>query len=150
MLFRSKEVSSDSDVSADTFVSAELNQDPPVIIEDADSSDDESDDTVPAKSDAEIKEEDIPLENHILCDPPAKPAKTVAIESSSENKSESVNLLYTLVGDDKIFSDKDFPIKNVNQSLISKVFENSTSKFLGKTGPRVTVTQCPPIPKAEV
>ena len=50
----------------------------------------------------------------------------------------------------KIYSDKDFPIKNVNQSLISKVFENSTSKFLGKTGPRVTVTQCPPIPKAEI
>ncbi|KAJ0956770.1 putative transcription factor interactor and regulator CCHC(Zn) family [Helianthus annuus] len=137
-----KEVSSDSDVSADTCVtSAELNQDPPVIIEDADSSDDESDDTIPAKSDAVIKDEDIPLENYILCDPPAKPAKTVAIESSSKKGSESVNLLYTLVGDDKIYSDKDFPIKNVNQSLISKVFENSTSKFLGKTGSRVTVTQ---------
>ncbi|KAF5775980.1 putative transcription factor interactor and regulator CCHC(Zn) family [Helianthus annuus] len=146
-----KEVSSDSDVSADTCVSsAEPYQDPPVIIEDADSSDDESDDIDAAKSDAEIKEEDIPLENHILCDPPTKPAKTIAIESSSAKESESVNLLYTLVGDDRIYSDKDFPIKNVNQSLISKVFENSTSKFLGKTGPHVTVTQCPPIPKAEV
>ncbi|KAJ0886707.1 putative transcription factor interactor and regulator CCHC(Zn) family [Helianthus annuus] len=146
-----KEVSSDSDVSADTCVSsAELNQDPPVIIEDVDSSDDESDDAIPAKSDTEIKEEDIPLESHILCDPPAKPAKTVAIKSSSANESESVNLLYILVGDDKIYLDKDFPIKNVNQSLISKVFENSTSKFLGKTGPHVTVTQCLPIPKAEV
>ncbi|MFS7946099.1 hypothetical protein Hanom_Chr06g00532091 [Helianthus anomalus] len=41
-----KEVSSDSDVSTDTKVStAEQNQDPPVIVEDADSSDDESDDT---------------------------------------------------------------------------------------------------------
>ncbi|KAJ0483268.1 putative transcription factor interactor and regulator CCHC(Zn) family [Helianthus annuus] len=127
-----KEVSSDSDVSADTSVSsAELNQDPPVI-EDADSSDDESDDAVTAKSDAVVKDEDIPLENYILCDPPAKPAKTVAIEPVSEKESEGVNLLYTLVGDDKIYSDKDFPIKNVNQSLISKVFENSTSKFLGK------------------
>ncbi|KAJ0556603.1 putative transcription factor interactor and regulator CCHC(Zn) family [Helianthus annuus] len=146
-----KDVSSDSDVSADTCVSsAELNQDPPVIIEDADSSDDESDDAIPAKSDAVIKDEDIPLENYILCDPPAKPAKTVAIGSSSAQESESVNLLYTLVGDDKIYSDKNFPIKNVNQSLISKVFENSTSKFLGKTGSHVTVTQCPPIPKAEV
>ncbi|KAJ0882142.1 putative transcription factor interactor and regulator CCHC(Zn) family [Helianthus annuus] len=146
-----KEVSSDSDVSADTCVSsAELNQDPPVITEDADSSDDESDDAVPAKSDAVVKDEDIPLENYILCDPPTKPAKTVAIDSSSAKESESVNLLYTLVGDDKIYSDKDFPIKNVNQSLISKVFENSTSKFLGKTGPRVTVTQCPPIAKAEI
>ncbi|KAJ0745419.1 putative transcription factor interactor and regulator CCHC(Zn) family [Helianthus annuus] len=146
-----KEVSSDSDVSADTCVSsAELNQDPPVITEDADSSDDESDNAVPAKSDAEVKDGDIPLENYILCDPPAKPAKTVAIESSSAQESESVNLLYTLVGDDKIYSDKDFPIKNVNQSLISEVFQNSTSKFLGKTGSRVTVTQCPPIPKAEI
>ncbi|KAJ0786923.1 putative transcription factor interactor and regulator CCHC(Zn) family [Helianthus annuus] len=145
-----KEVSSDSDVSADTFVSAEQNQDPPVVIEDADSSDDESDDTVPAKSDAVVKNEDIPLENHILCDPPVQPAKTVATESSSAGEPESVNLLYTLVGDDKIYSDKDFPIKNVNQSLICKVFENSTSKFLGKAGPKVTVTQCPPIPKAEV
>ncbi|KAF5820025.1 putative transcription factor interactor and regulator CCHC(Zn) family [Helianthus annuus] len=119
-----KEVSSDSDGSADTCVSsAELNQDPPVIIEDADSSDDESDDVITAKSDAVVKDEDIPLENYILCDPPAKPAKTVAIEPSSEKESESENLLYTLVGDDKIYSDKDFPIKNVNQSLISKVFE---------------------------
>ncbi|KAJ0495238.1 putative transcription factor interactor and regulator CCHC(Zn) family [Helianthus annuus] len=145
-----KEVSSDSDVSADTFVSAEQNQDPPVVIEDADSSDDESDDTILAKSDAVVKNEDIPLENHILCDPLVKPAKTVATESSSAEEPESVNLLYTLVGDDKIYSDKDFPIKNVNQSLICKVFENSTSKFLGKSGPRVTVTQCPPIPKAEI
>ncbi|MFS8003647.1 putative transcription factor interactor and regulator CCHC(Zn) family [Helianthus anomalus] len=146
-----KDISSVSDVSADTCVSsAELNQDPPVITQDADSSDDESNDAIPAKSDAVIKDEDIPLENHILCDPPAKPAKTVAVESSCAKESESVNLLYTLVGDDKIYSYKDFPIKNVNQSLISKVFENSTSKFLGKTGLRVTVTQCPPIPKAEV
>ncbi|KAJ0522766.1 putative transcription factor interactor and regulator CCHC(Zn) family [Helianthus annuus] len=146
-----KEVPSDSDVSADACVSsAELNQDPPVIIEDADSSDDESDDTNAAKSDAEIKEEDIPLENHILCDPPAKTAKTVAMESTSAKESGSVNLLYTLVGDDKVYSDKDFPIKNVNSSLISNVFENSTSKFLGRTRSHVTVTQCPPIPKAEV
>ncbi|KAJ0873152.1 putative transcription factor interactor and regulator CCHC(Zn) family [Helianthus annuus] len=71
-----KEVSSDSDVSADTCVSsAELNQDPPVIIEDADSSDDESDDAILAKSDAVIKDEDIPLEKYILCDPPAKPLR---------------------------------------------------------------------------
>ncbi|KAM0019516.1 putative transcription factor interactor and regulator CCHC(Zn) family [Helianthus debilis subsp. tardiflorus] len=146
-----KEVSSDSDGSADTLVTTEQNQDPPVVIEDADSSDDESDDAITAKSDAVVKNEDIPLENHILCDPPAKPAKTFAVESSSEKELESVNLLYTLVGDEKIYSDKDFPIKNVvNQSLISKVFENSTSKFLGKTGPHFTVTQCPPIPKAEV
>ena len=68
-----KEVSSDADVSADTEVStAEQNQDPLVIVEDADSSDDESDDTNSAQSDVVIKEEDIPLENYILCDPPKK------------------------------------------------------------------------------
>ncbi|MFS7937792.1 hypothetical protein Hanom_Chr05g00431841 [Helianthus anomalus] len=44
----------------------------------------------------------------------------------------------------------DFPIKNVNQSLIDKVFEDSTSKFLGKSSPRVAVTHCAPIPKAYV
>ncbi|KAF5789308.1 hypothetical protein HanXRQr2_Chr09g0369661 [Helianthus annuus] len=113
-----KEISSDSDISADTCVSsAELNQDPPVIIEDADSSDDESDDAIPAKCDAVVKDEDIPLENYILCDPPAQPAKTVAIESPSAQESESVNLLYTLVGDDKIYPDKDFPIKNDHMLL---------------------------------
>ncbi|KAJ0735582.1 hypothetical protein HanPI659440_Chr11g0433721 [Helianthus annuus] len=146
-----KKVSSDSDVSADTCVSsAEQNQDPPVIVEDADSSDDESHDTDSAKSDVVIKEEDIPLENHILCNPPAKSAKTILVESTSAKESECVNLLCTLIGDDKIYSDNDFPIKNVNQSLISKIFKDSTSKFLGKTGSHVVVTQCPSIPKAEV
>ncbi|XP_022003290.1 suppressor protein SRP40-like [Helianthus annuus] len=47
------EVSSDSDVSTVTSVStAEQNLDPPVIVEDADSSDDKSDDTDSAQSDA--------------------------------------------------------------------------------------------------
>ncbi|KAJ0887609.1 putative transcription factor interactor and regulator CCHC(Zn) family [Helianthus annuus] len=146
-----KEVSSDSDVSVDTKVStATQNQDPPVIVEDVDSSDDESDDTDSTQSEAVTKEDDIPLENHILCDPPTKPAKIVQVESTSARESESVNLLYTLVGDDKVYSNKDFPIKNVNQSLISKFFEYSTSKFLGESSSRVVVTQCPPIPKAEI
>ncbi|XP_035845144.1 suppressor protein SRP40-like [Helianthus annuus] len=52
-----KEVSSDSDVSADTDVSsAEQNQDPPVIVEDADSSDDESEDTNSEQSETVTKE----------------------------------------------------------------------------------------------
>ncbi|MFS7990467.1 hypothetical protein Hanom_Chr11g01059191 [Helianthus anomalus] len=63
---------------------------------------------------------------------------------------KSDNMLYTLVGDSKIYSNKDFPIKNANQSLIDKVFEDTTSKFLGKAIPRVSVTQCDPIPKAEI
>ncbi|MFS7896944.1 putative transcription factor interactor and regulator CCHC(Zn) family [Helianthus anomalus] len=72
-----------------------------------------------------------------------------SVESLSAS-CESVNLLYTLIGSDKIYSNKDFPIKNVNQSLIDKVFEDSTSKFLGKSSPRVVVTQCASIPKSEV
>ncbi|MFS7939577.1 hypothetical protein Hanom_Chr05g00453411 [Helianthus anomalus] len=63
---------------------------------------------------------------------------------------ERVNLLYMMIGSDKIYSDKDFPIKNVNPSLIDKVFEDSTSKFLGKSSARFVVTQCVPIPKAEL
>ena len=61
----------------------------------------------------------IPLENHILCDPPAKPAKTVRVESTSAQESESVNLLYTLVGDDKVYSNKYFPIKNLLINTLS-------------------------------
>ncbi|MFS7921014.1 hypothetical protein Hanom_Chr03g00231641 [Helianthus anomalus] len=59
------------------------------------------------------------------------------------------NVLYTLIGDDKIYSNKDFPIKNVNPSMIYRVLEDST-KFLGKAIPRVTLTKCDPIPKSEV
>ncbi|MFS7940872.1 hypothetical protein Hanom_Chr05g00469411 [Helianthus anomalus] len=61
---------------------------------------------------------------------------------------KSNNVLYTLVGDAKIYSDNDFPIKNVNPSLIDKVFEDNTNKFLGKTIPGVVVTQCDPVPKS--
>ncbi|MFS7965622.1 hypothetical protein Hanom_Chr09g00764371 [Helianthus anomalus] len=111
-----KEVSSYSDESADAKVSsAEQNQDPTVI------------------SDVVTEEEDIPLENHILCDPPAKPAKTVLVESISTQDSETVNLLYTLDGDDKFYSNKDVSIKNVNQPLINIIFEDSTSKFFGES-----------------
>ncbi|KAF5817231.1 putative transcription factor interactor and regulator CCHC(Zn) family [Helianthus annuus] len=73
----------------------------------------------------------------------------LTVESSS-GSCESMNLLYTLIGSDKIYSDNDFPINNVNHSLIDKVFEDSTNKFLGKSSPRVVVTQCAPIPKSEV
>ncbi|MFS8006920.1 hypothetical protein Hanom_Chr14g01254881 [Helianthus anomalus] len=60
------------------------------------------------KSDAVTKEENIPLENHILCDPPVKPAKTVSVESISMQGSEGVNVLYSLLGDDRIYSDNYF------------------------------------------
>ncbi|KAJ0843693.1 hypothetical protein HanRHA438_Chr15g0694091 [Helianthus annuus] len=98
------------------------------------------------------KEENIPLENYILCDPHAKPFVTATAKSveSSSGSCESVSLLYTLIGSDKIYLDNDFPIKNVNQSLIDKVFEDSTSKFLGKLSPGFVVTQCASIPKSEV
>ncbi|XP_021992661.1 dentin sialophosphoprotein-like [Helianthus annuus] len=106
-----KEVSSDSDESADTKVSTvERNQDPPVIVEDANSSDDESEDTNSEQSETETKEENIPLENYILCDPPAKPFVTATSKSveSSSGSCESMNLLYTLIGSDKIYPDNDF------------------------------------------
>ncbi|MFS7981581.1 hypothetical protein Hanom_Chr10g00952661 [Helianthus anomalus] len=90
------------------------NQDPPVIVEDAASSDDE------------YENEKL---NYILCDPPIKPAKTVMVESTFAQNSESVKVLYTLIGYDSIYSNKDFPIKNVNQSLISKVFRNRQVSF---------------------
>ncbi|KAJ0622205.1 putative transcription factor interactor and regulator CCHC(Zn) family [Helianthus annuus] len=105
----------------------------PPIIEDADSSDDESEEIVKQQSNSVTT--DIPIENHILCDPPVKPRN---------------NLLYTLKGDSKIYSDKDFSIKNVNQDLIEQIFEGRTDKFLGNKGSKVTVTQCDPIPGEQI
>ncbi|MFS8001089.1 hypothetical protein Hanom_Chr13g01186091 [Helianthus anomalus] len=95
------------------------NQSPP-IVEDCDSLDDESDGDKPKHSDMVTKEENIPLENHILCDPQAKPyvIATIKFVEPSADSCECVNLLYTLIGSDKIYSGEDFPIKNVNQSLI--------------------------------
>ncbi|KAJ0431715.1 putative transcription factor interactor and regulator CCHC(Zn) family [Helianthus annuus] len=136
------------------------NQSPPTI-EECDSSDDESDVNDLDESLDEAKGVEIPIENHILCDPPTPVVQPVAKKvinpvKDVKNDKESVfavkrnNLLYTLVGDVKVYSNNDFPIKNVNPSLIDKVFEDNTSKFLGKTIPGVTVTQCDPIPKAEI
>ncbi|KAJ0925095.1 hypothetical protein HanRHA438_Chr04g0155751 [Helianthus annuus] len=128
------------------------NQDPPVIVEDCDSSDDESNEDEARQSNTMTKEVSMPLENHILCDPLAKLCVTapVKIVEAHIDTCENANLLYTLIGSDKVYSNKDFPIKNVNQSFIDKVFEDSTSKFLGKSSPGVVVTQCALIPKAEV
>ncbi|MFS7935713.1 putative transcription factor interactor and regulator CCHC(Zn) family [Helianthus anomalus] len=102
--------------------------------EDYESSDDESDVSDHDKSVEDKKGVDIPTENHILCDPPTpsvhsnvKEEMNPITETVSVVKSD--NMLYTLVGDSKIYSNKDFPIKNVNQSLIDK---------------------CDPIPKAEI
>ncbi|MFS7975952.1 putative transcription factor interactor and regulator CCHC(Zn) family [Helianthus anomalus] len=63
---------------------------------------------------------------------------------------EGNNLLYTLKGDSKIYSNKDFPIKNVNQDLIEQIFEGCTDKFLGNKSGKVTVTQCDPIPCEQI
>ncbi|KAJ0580475.1 putative transcription factor interactor and regulator CCHC(Zn) family [Helianthus annuus] len=139
------------------------NHSPPTI-EDYDSSDDESDVNDQDKSLDETKGVEIPIENHILCDPPTPTVQSVAKQvidpvkavKDVKNDKECVsavksnNLLYTLVGDSKIYSDKDFPVKNVNQSLIDSVFEDTTNQILGKTIPGVIVTQCDPIPKAEI
>ncbi|KAJ0575157.1 putative transcription factor interactor and regulator CCHC(Zn) family [Helianthus annuus] len=136
------------------------NQSPPTI-EECDSSDDESDVNEQDESLDEAKGVEIPIENHILCDPPTpvvqpvakkviNPVKDVKNDKESVFAVKSNNLLYTLVGDVKIYSNNDFPIKNVNPSLIDKVFEDTTNQFLGKKIPRVTVTQCNSIPKAEI
>ncbi|MFS7990691.1 hypothetical protein Hanom_Chr11g01061891 [Helianthus anomalus] len=100
----------------------------------------------------------IPIENHILCDPDTPAVSSVEkqvidpvkVEKKSVSTVKSSNVLYSLVGDNKIYSDHDFPIKNVNKSLIEKVFEDNTNKFLGKTLPGIVVTQCDPIPKSEI
>ncbi|KAJ0510810.1 putative transcription factor interactor and regulator CCHC(Zn) family [Helianthus annuus] len=136
------------------------NQSPPTI-EDYDFSDDESDVSDQDESLDETKGVEIPIENHILCDPPTPTVQPVAkqvidpIKNVKDDKEcvfavKSNNVLYTLVGDAKIYSDNDFPIKNVNPSLIDKVFKDNTKKFLEKTIPGVVVTQCDPIPKAEI
>ncbi|KAJ0682479.1 putative transcription factor interactor and regulator CCHC(Zn) family [Helianthus annuus] len=101
---------------------------------------------------------EIPIEYHILCDPPIPVVQQVAkqvinhVKEVKESVStvKSNNVLYTLVGDTKIYSDKDYPIKNVNPSLIDKIFEDNTRKFLGKMITGVVVTQCDPNPKSEV
>ncbi|KAJ0613257.1 putative transcription factor interactor and regulator CCHC(Zn) family [Helianthus annuus] len=139
--------------------STSMIQSPP-IIEDYESSDDESELDVSDqdKSLDKMKGVVIPLENHILCDPetPAVPSVVkqvidpVKVDKTSVSAIKSSNVLYTLVGSDKIYSDRDFPIENVNQSLIDKVFEDNTNKFLGKTLPGIVVTQCDPIPKAKI
>ncbi|KAJ0906607.1 putative transcription factor interactor and regulator CCHC(Zn) family [Helianthus annuus] len=148
-----------SNTSAKQETSASMSQSPP-IIEDYESSDNESKMDVgdQDKSLGKMKGVVIPPENHILCDPdtPAVPSvkkqviDSVKVDKTSVSTVKSSNVLYTLVGGDKIYSDHDFPIKNVNQSLIDKVFEDNTNKFLGKTLPGIVLTQCDPIPKAEI
>ncbi|KAJ0848981.1 putative transcription factor interactor and regulator CCHC(Zn) family [Helianthus annuus] len=151
--------SSSNTSSKQQETSASMKQSPP-IIEDYESSDDESELDVSDqdKSLNKMKGVVIPLENHILCDPgtPAVPSVVkqvidpVKVDKTSVSAVKSSTVLYTLVGGDKIYSDRDFPIENVNQSLIDKVFEDNTNKFLGKTLPGIVVTQCDPIPKAEI
>ncbi|KAM0002892.1 putative RNA-directed DNA polymerase [Helianthus debilis subsp. tardiflorus] len=148
-----------SDNAKQQETSTSMKQSPPVI-EDYESSDDESEVKVSEqdKSLNKMKGVVIPIENHILCDPDTPAVSSVKkqvidpvkVEKTSVSTVKSSNVLYTLVGDNKIYSDNVFPIKKVNQSLIDKVFEDNTNKFLGKTLPGIVVTQCDPIPKAEI
>ncbi|MFS7921978.1 hypothetical protein Hanom_Chr03g00243261 [Helianthus anomalus] len=83
-----KGVSSSQSQSDDINDSKSVNDQSPPIVEDCASSDDESDTDKPKQSDTVTKEENIPLENHILCDPPRKPFVTAtvkSVESSSES-----------------------------------------------------------------
>ncbi|KAJ0510673.1 putative transcription factor interactor and regulator CCHC(Zn) family [Helianthus annuus] len=150
---------SSNTASKEQETSSSMKQSPP-IIEDYETSDDESDVAVSDqdKSLSKMKGVDIPRENHILCDPdtPEVPSvkkqviDSVKVDKQGVSTVKSSNVLYTLVGDNKIYSDHVFPIKKVNKSLIDKVFEDNTNKFLGKTLPGIVVTQCDPIPKAEI
>ncbi|KAJ0667821.1 putative transcription factor interactor and regulator CCHC(Zn) family [Helianthus annuus] len=154
-----KSDSSSNTAPKEQETSPSMKQSPP-IIEDYETSDDESDVAVSDqdKSLNKMKGVDIPRENHILCDPdtPEVPSvekqviDPVKVDKTGVSTVKSSNVLYTLVGDNKIYSDHVFPIKNVNKSLIDKVFEDNTNRFLGKTLPGIVVTQCDPIPKAEV
>ncbi|KAJ0819688.1 putative RNA-directed DNA polymerase [Helianthus annuus] len=130
------------------------------IIEDCETSDDEPEVDVSEQDNSlnKMKGVVIPIENHILCDPDTPAVSSVEkqvtdpvkVEKKAVSTVKSSNVLYTLVGDSKIYSDHVFPIKNVNKSLIDKVFEDNTNKFLGKTLPGIVVTQCDPIPKSEI
>ncbi|KAJ0434470.1 putative transcription factor interactor and regulator CCHC(Zn) family [Helianthus annuus] len=144
--FKAGASSSGQSESEKVETSSFVKEQSPPIIEDADSSDDESEEN--EKSQSNLVAPEIPIENHILCDPPVKPSKIETPKAMKPNvpSIEKNNLLYTLKGDSKIYSDKDFPIKNVNQELIEKIFEGRTDKFLGNKGNKVTVTQCEPIP----
>ncbi|KAJ0765751.1 putative transcription factor interactor and regulator CCHC(Zn) family [Helianthus annuus] len=143
--FKTGTSSSEQLDSENVSISSCAKEQSPPIIEDADSSDDESEIVKPQSNSVTP---DIPIENHILCDPPVKPSKTETPKTvkPSVPSIKGNNLLYTLKGDSKIYSDKDFPIKNVNQELIEKIFEGRTDKFLGNKGNKITVTQCEPVP----
>ncbi|MFS8018652.1 hypothetical protein Hanom_Chr15g01394541 [Helianthus anomalus] len=110
----------------------------PLIIKDYVSSDDKSDASYQDQSLDKKKGVEIPVENHILCDPPTPVTPVVQSVAKQEIDSikfvdESVstfksdNVLYTLIGHDKIYPNKDFPINNVNSSMIDRVLEYSTS-----------------------
>ena len=75
----------------------------PLIVEDTDSSDDESGETDQSQSDTVSN--DIPIENHILCDPPVEPSKTgmTKVVQALASSLEGDNLLYTLIDDKKIY-----------------------------------------------
>ncbi|KAJ0730747.1 hypothetical protein HanOQP8_Chr07g0243811 [Helianthus annuus] len=128
--FKSDSSSSTSSDGIDT--SMLTNQSAP-IIEDYDSSNDESDVIDQDESLDQMKGVEIPVEKYILCDPPTPAMQSVAKQminlvkdvkddKKCESAVKSNNVLYTLVGDAKIYSDNGFPIKNINPSLIDKVF----------------------------
>ncbi|KAJ0859200.1 putative transcription factor interactor and regulator CCHC(Zn) family [Helianthus annuus] len=147
---------SSSNTSSEQPETSTCTKQSPPIIEDYESSNDESESDISDqdKSLNKMKGVEIPLENHILCNPDTPVVKQVIDPFKNDKTSvstiKSSNVLYTLVSDSRIYSDHDFPIKNVNPSSIDKVFEDNTNKFLGKTLPGVVVTQCDPVPKAEI
>ncbi|MFS8006962.1 hypothetical protein Hanom_Chr14g01255381 [Helianthus anomalus] len=93
---------------------AEFAIDSPIAM---DGSGDESNKEKPEQLNIVTKESNIPLENHILCGPPIERCGSAPVKSDAVpvKNFESVNLLYTLIGSHRIYSNNDFPIRNVNQ-----------------------------------
>ncbi|MFS7918772.1 hypothetical protein Hanom_Chr03g00205081 [Helianthus anomalus] len=78
-----KNISSNQAQSTDVKDSTTAqNLDLPIIAEDCDSSDDELNEDEPKQSNTTLKDANIPLENHILCDPLAKPCVTAPVRNA--------------------------------------------------------------------
>ena len=75
---------------------------------------------------------DNPLENHILCDPKSKSHASSSssvgkLADQSRSDSREMHIFYKMKDSDRLYSDDEFPYKNANPSLISKVWQESRS-----------------------
>src|ERR1043165_8454614 len=107
-------------------------------------------------SDQSVNECEIPKENHIITTEPVSPSDHVhpMANANRDKKSEKIDVkkdngvknvvkknelneqsdkpvkvFYRMEGSDKIISDEEFPIKNVNYSKLDKIWQESTIWF---------------------